>query len=144
MIVLEVGEKKISHQYNELTNPCSKKKQFCRNCSSSFIMIRPLIKNAYVHKKFFRDLGKDKEKVDSIVKKILDCSNLEFHELHKFEKNVKGNLVFRAKREGIHFVYAVSKKKVENLFFLRAMSNFSEYKRLLANEDQLKRMITNF
>ena len=68
-------------------------------------------------KKNFRDLRKDKGRLDSIVKKIHDCSNLEFHELHKSENNVKGNLVFRAKREGIHFVYAVSKKKVENLLF---------------------------
>ena len=67
--------------------------------------IRPLIRNAVVHKKFFRDLGKDRERVDSVVKMILDCSNLEFHELHKFEKNVAGNLVFRAKREGTHLVY---------------------------------------
>jgi len=104
--------------------------------------IRPLIRNAVVHKKFFRDMGKDRDRVDSVVKMILDCANLEFHELHKFEKNVAGNLVFRAKREGTHFVYCVNKKKVETLLFLRAISNFTEYKRLLADEQQILRMAT--
>ncbi|MCK4885505.1 hypothetical protein KAS24_05470 [Candidatus Bathyarchaeota archaeon] len=102
--------------------------------------VRPLIRNVIVHKKFFRDLGKDNDRVDSVVKMILDCANLEFHELHKFEKNVAGNLVFRAKREGTHFVYSVNKKKVETLLFLRAISNFTDYKRLLANEQQIIRM----
>lgn len=104
--------------------------------------IRPLIKKAVVHKKFFRDLGKDKDRVDSVVKMILDCTNLEFHELHKFEKNVAGNLVFRAKIERTHFVYCVNKKRVESLLFLRAINNFTEYKRLLANEQQIVRMAT--
>ncbi len=104
--------------------------------------VRPLIRNAIVHKKFFRDLGRDKNRVDSVVKMILDCSNLEFHELHKFEKNVAGNLVFRAKKEKTHFVYCINKKKVETLLFLRAISNFTEYKRLLSDEQQIKRMAT--
>ena len=128
--------------YLELSNPCNQKKDFCPNCSSHFMAIRPLIKKAVVHKKFFRDLGKDKDKVDSVVKMILDCSNLEFHELHKFEKNVAGNLVFRAKRERTHFVYCINKKNVDTLLFLRAISNFTDYKRLLANEQQIKRMTT--
>lgn len=105
------------------------------------MMIRPLIKNALIHNDFFRDLGKDKERVDSIVKMILDCKNLEFHELHKFEKNVAGNLIFRAKRDRIHFVYSVNKNKTENLLFLRALTNFTKYKRLLANDEQVKKMI---
>lgn len=137
------GVKKTSLQYYEIINPCSKKSEFCRNCNSQFMMIRPLIKSAIIHKNFYRDLGKDKERVDFIVKLILDCTNIEFHELHKFEKIVAGNLVFRAKREGVHFIYSVNKSKIDNLLFLRAMSNFTKYKRLLANDQQLKRMITN-
>lgn len=104
--------------------------------------IRPMIKGAVVHKKFFRDMGKDQQKVDSIVKLILDCSNLEFHELHKFEKNVDDNLIFRAKKEHTHFVYCINKKHMENIFFLRAISNFTEYKHFLDNEKQIKRMAT--
>ena len=102
--------------------------------------VRPLIRNAVVHKMFFRDLGKDQDKVDSVVRMILDCANLEFHELHKFEKIVDGNLVFRAKKGHIHFVYCVNKKKMETLLFLRAISNFTEYRRLLSNEQQILRM----
>lgn len=128
--------------YLELDNPCSRKREFCRNCSSHFMNVRPLIRSAVVHKKFFRDLGKDKEQVDSVVRMILDCANLEFHELHKFEKNVAGNMVFRAKRERTHFVYCVNKKRLEVLLFLRAISNFVEYRRLLADEQQIKRMAT--
>jgi hypothetical protein len=104
--------------------------------------VRPSIRNAVVHKKFFRDLGKDRERVDSVVRMILDCSHLEFHELHKFEKNVDGNLVFRAKKERTHFVYCVNKKRMETLLFLRAISNFAEYKRFLDSEQQIKRMAT--
>lgn len=126
--------------YLTLTNPCSQKREFCRNCSSHFMAVRPLIRNAIVHKMFFRDLRKDENRVDSVVRMILDCANLEFHELHKFEKNVDGNLVFRAKKEKTHFVYCVNKKKLETMLFLRAISNLTEYKRLLANEQQIKRM----
>ena len=73
---------------------------------------------------------------------ILDCTNLEFHELHKFEKNVDGNLIFRAKKKGIHYVYCINKKKPDIILFLRAISNFGEYKRFLENEQQIKRMTT--
>ena len=34
--------------------------------------IRPMLKNVIVHKNFFKDLGKDKELVDSVVKLIID------------------------------------------------------------------------
>ena len=128
--------------YLELSNPCTQKKDFCRTCSSHFMAIRPLIKTVAVHKKFFSDLRKDRHKVDSEVQMILDCTNVEFHELHKFEKNVSGNLVFRAKKESTHFVYCVNKKRIETLLFLRALSNFTEYKRLLADEQRIQRMVT--
>lgn len=128
--------------YLEIDNTCAKKREFCQNCSSHFMTVRPFIKNAVVHKKFFRDLRRDKERVDSVVKMILDCQNLEFHELHKFEKSVDGILVFRAKQEKNHFVYCVNKKKMESLLFLRALSDFTEYKRLLMDDQQIKRMAT--
>ena len=126
----------------KLSNPCIKKKDFCLNCSSYFMTIRPMLKNVIVHKKFFRDLGKDKELVDSVVKLIIDCTSLEFHELHKFEKSVAGNLVFRAKQEKTHFVYCINKKNIETLLFLRAISNFPDYKRFLSNDQQIARMVT--
>ena len=106
-------------------------------------MIRPLIKEALVHKNFFRDLGKDEEKVDSIVNAILDCTNLDFYELHKFEKIVAGNLIFRAKRDGIHFVYSVNRNEAKNIIFLRAIKNFPKYKQLLSDEKRIKNMLNN-
>jgi hypothetical protein len=129
--------------YLELDNPCGRKREFCRNCSSLFMTVRPFIKNAVVHKKFFIDLGRDKKRVDSVVKMILDCQNLEFHELHKFEKSFDETLVFRAKQEKIHFVYCVNKKKMETMLFLRAINNFTDYKRLLENEQQIKKWQQN-
>jgi len=55
---------------------------------------------------------------------------------------LKKNQVFSANRKGIHFAYCINKKKVETILFLRAISNFTEYKRLLADEQQIIRMTT--
>lgn len=102
--------------------------------------IRPLIKTLVVSRHFVRDL-KDKKEVDSIVSGILDCSNIDFNELHKFEENIYGNLVFRAKRDGIHIVYCVDKKM--RIIFLRAFKNYSEYEKFLVNKKEIKKMIAN-
>lgn len=101
-------------------------------------MIRPSIKEVVVTKHFARDL-KGKEEVSSIVKDILDCSNLEFTELHKFEENIDGNLIFRAKKRQTHFVYFVDKKM--RIIFLRAFKNFTEYKRFLDDRRRMRRIL---
>jgi hypothetical protein len=121
----------------KIENPCQQKKAFCINCHSEFIMVRPAIKEVIVTKHFARDL-KDKE-ADSLVKDILDCSNLEFIELHKFEENIDGNLIFRAKKGQTHFVYFVDKKM--RIIFLRAFKNFTEYKKFLDDRKGMKRII---
>jgi len=100
--------------------------------------IRPSIKSVAVSKHFLRDL-KDEEKVTSIIRDVLDCSHLEFHELHKFERNVKGNLIFRAKKENVHIVYGVDKKL--RIIFLRAIKNFTQYKNFLKNRREITRII---
>jgi mRNA-degrading endonuclease RelE of RelBE toxin-antitoxin system len=100
--------------------------------------LRPLIKGVIVSKHFMRDL-KDTEKMNSIVNDVLDCSHLEFNELHKFEENIDGTLIFRAKRENMHIVYCVDKKI--RLIFLRAISNFTEYEKFLDNRKKLKRIV---
>jgi len=100
--------------------------------------VRPSIKTVAVTKRFFRDL-KDRELADSIIKNILDCSHLEFHELHKFEKNINGNLIFRAKKEKMHIVYGVDKKM--SMVFLRAIKNFTYYKKFLENKKEILRLI---
>ena len=87
--------------------------------------IRPSLKTLVISRHFTRDL-KDKEQIDSIVNGILDCS-VGFNELHKFEEDIDGNLVFRAKKENMHIVYCVDKKM--RIIFLRAFKNYNEYKK---------------
>ena len=120
-------------------NPCLEKKDFCVNCNSHFMTVRSSIKSMAISKRFVKDF-KDQEAAASIIKDVLDCSHLEFHELHKFERNIDGNLVFRAKRGQIHIVYAVDKRM--RILFLRAVKNFPEYKKLLRNRREILRMIT--
>jgi mRNA-degrading endonuclease RelE of RelBE toxin-antitoxin system len=122
----------------KLENPCLIKKDFCINCHSHFMAIRPSLKTLVISKHFIRDL-KDKEEIDSIVSGVLDCSNVDFNELHKFEEDIDGNLVFRAKKDGIHIVYCVDKKM--RIIFLRAFKNYSEYKRFLEDRKEIEKMI---
>jgi hypothetical protein len=100
--------------------------------------VRPSIKSGAISKRFVRDL-KDEEKVTSIIKNVLDCSHLEFHELHKFERNISGNLFFRAKKENLHIVYGVDKRL--RIVFLRAIRNFTEYKNFLGNRREMLRIM---
>ncbi len=122
----------------KLKNTCEEKDKFCINCNSHFIRVRPLLKEIIVSKHFIRDL-KNEEKIRSIIKNILDCSHLEFHELHKFEENINGNLIFRARKRNLHIVYCIDKKM--RIIFLRAIKNFDEYKKFLENKRGIKRMI---
>ena len=122
----------------EINNVCEERKNFCINCNSHFMSVRPLLKNVVVTKHFKRDL-KDEEKINSLIKDILDCSHLEFNELHKFEENVNGNLIFIAKKENLHIVYCVDKKM--NIIFLRAIRNFDDYKKFLENKKDLNKII---
>lgn len=102
--------------------------------------VRPSIKRVAITTHFMRDL-KDESEITSIIDNILDCSHMEFHELHKFQKNVKGNLIFRAKKGQEHIVYAVDKKM--RIVFLRYVRNFTEYKKLLENDKEILKLIVN-
>ncbi len=82
---------------------------------------------------------KNEEEAKSIIQKVLACSHLEFTELHKFEENVNGNLVFRAKKDGTHIVYCVD--RTMQIVFLRAIRNFTEYKKFLDDRKQIKKMV---
>ena len=119
-------------------NPCIERKDFCRNCNSHFMKVRPSIRTVAVSRRFIKDL-KDQEMANSIMKDVLDCSHLEFHELHKFEKNIDGNLIFRAKKEKTHIVYGVERNM--RIIFLRAMKNFTQYKKFLEDTKEILRMI---
>jgi mRNA-degrading endonuclease RelE of RelBE toxin-antitoxin system len=100
--------------------------------------VRPMIKDVLVSKHFVKDF-KDEEKMKSIIKNILDCSHMEFNELHKFEENINGNLIFRAKKENLHIVYCVDKDM--SILFLRAIKNFEEYKKFIENKKEIVIMI---
>jgi hypothetical protein len=102
--------------------------------------IRPSINTLIISKHFIRDL-KNKEEVNSIVSGVLDCSNIYFNELHKFEEDIGGNLVFRAKKYSTHIVYCVDKKM--RIIFLRAFNNFNEYKRFLEDRKEINKMIAH-
>ncbi len=124
----------------ELDNPCDERKDFCINCHSHFMAIRPLIQGVVVSKHFIRDLKKDEEEINSIIKNVLDCSHLEFNELHKFEEHINGNLIFRAKKGHLHIVYCINEKK-RTIFFLRAIKHFSRYKKFLEKKKEIQKMI---
>jgi hypothetical protein len=100
--------------------------------------IRPLLKVAIVSRHFIKDM-KDEEEIKSIVNDILDCSNMDFFELHKPEENIDGYLIFRAKKQGVHVVYVVDRQM--RIVFLRAFRNYSEYGKFLEDKEEIKKMI---
>lgn len=124
----------------KLKNPCMEKREHCVNCHSHFMLVRPRLKDAIVTKRFYRDL-KDREKARSIVEDILNCSDAEFNELHKFEEHVNGCMIFRAKKEGMHIVYCVNKDM--EIIFLRAFRNFKVYEKFLENKKEISRLIVH-
>jgi len=124
----------------KLENPCAMKKDFCVNCHSHFMAVRPYIREVVVTKHFLKDL-KDEEEAKSVVKDVLDCSNVDFSELHKFEESVDGNMIFRAKKQGTHIVYCVDRKM--RIMFLRAFRNYGEYEKFLEDKKELRKMIVH-
>jgi Mg2+/Co2+ transporter CorC len=121
-----------------LENSCENKKPFCVNCHNHFLTIRPKVKEVVISKHFIKDL-KNQEKIASIIQDILDCSHSNFIELHKFEEHINGILVFRAKTDKLHIVYCINKQL--QIIFLRAFSNFIQYKKFLDNKKGLWHMI---
>ena len=98
---------------------CDMKKVHCANCSSHFANLRNVVQEVEVSKHFIKDI-KDEAERNEIIGSILGCDSVDFHEMHKFEFNVKGMHIFRAKKDRMHIVYAVSGNK---LIFLRAIKN---------------------
>ena len=110
------------------------------NCHSHFSSIRPFIKEAVISKHFIKDLNNEEE-AELIVNDVLDCSNTDFTELHKFEESLDGNLIFRAKKEGVHIVYCVDKQI--RIVFLRAFRNYSEYGKFLEDKKEIKNLLAH-
>jgi mRNA-degrading endonuclease RelE of RelBE toxin-antitoxin system len=124
----------------KLENPCGVKKDHCLNCHSHFMAVRPNLRGVFVTKRFFKDL-KDEEKAKEIVRDVLDCSNADFYELHKFEEHVAGCMVFRAKKEGMHIVYCVDKNM--RIIFMRVFKNFKDYEKFLDDKKELTKAIVH-
>ena len=122
----------------EPKNPCIERKDFCINCHSHFMAVRPHIKSVVVTKRFLKDL-KDVEEAKSIVRNVLDCSNADFYELHKFEEHVNGSMIFRAKKEGMHIIYCVDKNM--RIIFMRVFKNFKEYEKFLEDKREVNKLI---
>ncbi len=63
--------------------------------------IRPHITMDVVTTRFFKD-AKDIGKAKTLVRDVLDCSNAEFNELHKFEEQAASGLILRAEGRDAH------------------------------------------
>ena len=126
-----VSEQKVS-------NSCEIRKDFCPSCNNHFMELRPRIKEVVITRHFERDV-KDKEEVDRIVKSVLECSHMEFTELHKFEENIDDNRIFRAKMDHRHIVYCIDRKM--RIIFLRVIENFDVYKKFLEDKKKIKRLV---
>jgi mRNA-degrading endonuclease RelE of RelBE toxin-antitoxin system len=122
----------------EPKNPCIEQKDYCINCHSHFMEVRPHITSVVVTKRFFKDL-KDDEKAKAIVREVLDCSNADFSELHKFEEHMNGYMIFRAKKDGMHIVYCVDKSM--RIIFMRVFRNFKEYEKFLEDKKEISNLV---
>jgi mRNA-degrading endonuclease RelE of RelBE toxin-antitoxin system len=119
-------------------NPCVEQKEHCLNCHSHFMAVRPYVTGVVVTKRFFRDL-KDAEKARALVRDVLDCSNADFSELHKFEKHVAGCMIFRAKKDGMHIVYCVDTNM--RIIFMRVFKNFKQYEKFLDDKREIAKLL---
>ncbi|MFO7990737.1 MAG: hypothetical protein R6U61_00400 [Thermoplasmata archaeon] len=119
---------------------CSIERDFCRNCNNHYQHIRPSIVGVYVSNTFSKDVG-DEKRSAGIIENVMQCSHMQFTELHKFEKHVDGFPVFRAKIDGDHIVYCIdTDKKV--IIFLRYFHNYSRYKRFLEDDREILKTIS--
>jgi len=124
----------------KIKNSCARTKEQCLNCHKQFITVRPLLTGVILTKRFFKDF-KGKANAEATASDILDCSNVDYSEMHKFEKNVDGALIFRDKKEGVHIVYAVDRQR--RLVFLRAFRNYSEYEKFLEDKGEIRKMLSH-
>jgi mRNA-degrading endonuclease RelE of RelBE toxin-antitoxin system len=109
-------------------SPCNGSKIYCDNCNDHFSNLRGNVTEVTITKNFEKDL-RDGAKRSAVISQILDCDSKDFHELHKFEFKAGQSYIFRAKKESVHVLYSISGS---TLIFLRAIRNYSEYKRFLS------------
>jgi hypothetical protein len=105
------------------------KEMKCPNCHEHFFRLRPLIKEIIISKQFKHC----PEGFDTSL--VLDCKHEYFTRLHKFERKIKENYIFRAVYDEKHLVYAIDDSF--NLIFLRVFSNFKEYKKFIDDDKKI-------
>ena len=118
-----------------MKNSCTVKRDFCKNCHNHYAQLRPSLKGVLVSSRFEKET-----QGQTVIDDILGCDNINYTELHKFEKHVDGTPVFRAKIDGVHIVYAIDKGR-KLILFLRTFDNFTRYKKFLEDDREIKRMI---
>lgn len=117
-----------------MKNPCETQRAFCKNCHDHYSQLRPSIKGSLISNTFDED-------DHSVIDDILECSNMHHTELHKYEKRVDGNLIFRAKVNSVHIVYAIDKER-KLILFLRSFGNFVKYKKFLEDDKEIIKTIS--
>jgi hypothetical protein len=105
---------------------CSKKNVRCVNCSEHFQKLRPLITDTILSKHFLKDFPGFDHSV------VIGCSQEHSAKLHKYERKIGENYIFRALVEGVHVTYAIDES--HRLVFLRAFRNYKEYLRFLGDD----------
>jgi len=113
-----------------LPNPCEHKADRCLNCSSHFYTVRPSLEEAVVTPAFRKGVPDHED----VLADILDCTRMHYHEMHKYERHVGGFTVFRAKRDRVHYVYAIAGSR---LILLRAFGNYQEYRAYLEDDKRI-------
>ena len=107
----------------------------CLNCNDHFEQLRPSIKKVITSRHFLKDAP------DFDTNLVVGCQHEYFTRLHKFEETIDGNHIFRAIKGKTHYVYAIDKNK--RLIFLRAFSNFKDYKKFLNEKTIILKIIQN-
>ncbi len=112
---------------------CASKTEKCENCNHHFQRLRPQVEAVVVTKRFLKDAP------TFDINTVLNCENIYFQKLHKFEDKIGDAHIFRALQNHLHAVYAIDGGN--RLIFLRAFNNFTKYKRFLDNKKAIKHLI---
>ena len=110
----------------------------CEGCRSHFRDLRGSLKSVKTGKRFLKDM----EQTDEAVRRILNCENTDIATLHKFEKKIEGNFVFRGLIDKTHVLYAVTEAR--DIVFLRAFRNEKLYRSYLEDTAGLKKAFSSF
>lgn len=107
----------------------------CLNCHEMFVSLIPNVKKIIYPHHFKKDSS------DLDINEIIDAKHEYSTRLHKFEKTIEGNHIFRAIIKRKHIVYTIDKDN--RLIFLKVFKNFDMYMKFLEDEHQIINTIEN-